>query len=131
MIDAKELTPWTAPGLTVLRSDEIIRYITQTFELPDTKWVTTKSRRREYVQPRQILHLCLVKYLKLTTAKAAALTNNEHCIVIHSVKTVNQTLIHVKELKPKVEVIFSYCKAICELQEEVNNSGEAETGKTL
>lgn len=121
-IDTTELTPWTAPGLLELSTFEIIRLITMIFELPDHKWVTAKCRKREYVVPRQILHACLVKYLKITTAKAGQLTGQEHATVIHGIKNVNQTLCNVKELKPKIGQIFLYCETMSIIREEYQNA---------
>lgn len=112
MIDTKELTPWTAPGLATSAESQVINKITETLNLPDTKWVTLKSRKREIVVARQILHTCLTRYFGYSQSGAGMVTMQDHVTVLRSCRVVTETLMHVKSLRPNIDLIFSFCENV-------------------
>jgi len=94
------------------RVAEYIFLIVQNYyELPDNNFLKIKSRKREYVLPRQVAMYFLRKYTTFTQDKIGSFFNNkDHATVLYSERTINAICDINKGFKKDIEKLDSIIK---------------------
>jgi chromosomal replication initiator protein len=78
-------------------SNSIMEIIAEYFEQP-LENIITKSRKREYIIPRQFIHFFLKEKTDLSLQSIGNITQKHHATVIHSIKTITNLIEVDKEM---------------------------------
>ena len=93
-----------------LTPEAVITLITHEYSLPDTKWVNTKSKKQEYVIPRQLL-MSIMSFLGgYSLGYIGGICNRDHATVLHAKKRIRNTLWNDKQYGERIQRIYQKCE---------------------
>jgi chromosomal replication initiation ATPase DnaA len=106
-----EMSAYSRPGIGLTKGF-VIDMVTRIFNLKNKSWVIYRSRKPEYVIPRQVLITCLIDYLNFSVTDAAAVCGKDHSTGTHSHKVTHETLVNDREYGERVRRVFGECRKI-------------------
>ncbi len=110
-MDRRIASPYVMPGVESVSNylniiDRVTRYVINTngISLEDIK---SKSRKREFADPRQICMYVLRRYTTMTTEYIGNYYNRDHTTVVHATKTITGYLEVDSVIRGKVNDIVN------------------------
>lgn len=103
-----------------MTTQTILKVICKHFDLT-TSELFKKSRKRKYVEPRQLFHYLCMKYCKATLYQVASYGDMDHSTVLHSIKTVSNLIEVDRGFRNLVNEIDNKINPECEYTFKNNN----------
>jgi hypothetical protein len=101
-------SPFVIPGIGL---DEfgLIRMIGNEFDLPDDRWVTSKSRETRVKVARQLLMTCLIDHCDYSQRESGAVCGLNHATARHGKQEIFDTFWNDRQYGIMVKVVYNRC----------------------
>jgi len=102
-----QLSYFTAPGIPIRplthgsKASVIMKVVTDAYKTTYED-IAVKSRKREVLEPRQVVCWMMHRHAKITLREIGEYFNTDHTTVIHCVQVVNNLMATEPEFKKKV-----------------------------